>query len=386
MNESAKASGWQQTENQFMMGDYVKGLLRRVRGVVAYWRLLLIVGAIGGLFGLLYAIFTPPVYQAKVNFVIEENKQNTGGLFSALAGQMGMDLSALSGSSGILAGDNVLMLLKSPTLLKKVLLTPGGTDSTTTLALLYARKYGLESDYTKLLPAGQSLFPQPPSGNASLGRLQDSLLERISRQLLSKEISVYKPDRKLSFFSLEVTTRDEVLSEQIALKLINEASNLYILTKTKRLKANVDRLQQKSDSIALLLNRQTYNTAATNLFNANPGDVATIASVDISSREKSLLSIIYADLNKSLELTRTALIQETPTIEIVDKPVFPLKVLYTKPLAAALMGLLLGIGLTALFVFLLGGGSAVAGRPEGGVGSEGGGNSALTSRSQPGSL
>jgi hypothetical protein len=122
------------------------------------------------------------------------------------------------------------------------------------------------------------------------------------------------------------------------------------------------------------------------LFNANPGDVATIASVDISSREKSLLSIIYADLNKSLELTRTALIQETPTIEIVDKPVFPLKVLYTKPLAAALMGLLLGIGLTALFVFLLGGGSAVAGRPEGGVGSEGGGNSALTSHSQPGSL
>jgi uncharacterized protein involved in exopolysaccharide biosynthesis len=113
-----------------MMGDYVKGLLRRVRGVVAYWRLLLIVGAIGGLFGLLYAIFTPPVYQAKVNFVIEENKQNTGGLFSALAGQMGMDLSALSGSSGILAGDNVLMLLKSPTLLKKVLLTYGGTDST----------------------------------------------------------------------------------------------------------------------------------------------------------------------------------------------------------------------------------------------------------------
>ncbi|MBM3923054.1 MAG: hypothetical protein FJ340_07610 [Sphingomonadales bacterium] len=84
MNESAKESGWQQTENQFMMGDYVKGLLRRVRGIVAYWRLLLIVGAIGSVIGLVYAIFTPPVYQAKVNFVIEENKQNTGGLFSAL--------------------------------------------------------------------------------------------------------------------------------------------------------------------------------------------------------------------------------------------------------------------------------------------------------------
>jgi hypothetical protein len=359
MNESAKNSGWQQTEKQFMMGDYLKGLMHRLRGIIAHWRLLLIVGAFGSLFGLLYALFTPPVYQAKVNFVIEENKQSTGGLFSALAGQMGMDLSALSGSSGILAGDNVLMLLKSPTLLKKVLLTPG-PDSSATLALLYARAYGLESDYQKLLPAGQLLFPKPPVGTTSLGRLQDSLLESISRKLLSKEISVYKPDRKLSFFSLEVTTRNELLSEQISLKLINEASNLYILTKTKRLKANVDRLQQKSDSIALLLNRQTFTTAATNLFNANPGDVATIASVDISAREKSLLSIIYADLNKSLELTRTALIQETPTIEIVDRPVFPLKEIYTKPVFAALFGLLMGIGLAAIFVFLL------TGRPQGG--------------------
>jgi Chain length determinant protein len=350
MNDSANISGWQQDENQFMMGNYLRGLLRRTVRIFIHWRTLLLAGVLGAVIGLGYAFFSPPLYQAKVNFVIEENKQSAGGLFSALAGQMGMDLSALSGSSGLLAGDNVLMLLKSPTLLKKVLLTTG-PDSTTSLALLYAKAYQKEADYRKLLAPGQSLFPPSVGGAVSMGRLQDSLLDKIGRQLLTKEINVYKPDRKLSFFSLEVTTRHEWLSEQIAIKLIQEASALYILTKTRRLKANVDRLQKKSDSIAMLLNRQTYTTAATNLFNANPGDPGTAASIDITAREKSLLSIIYADLNKSLELTRTALIQETPTIEIVDRPVFPLKRIYTRPIVAALLGLLVGSMLAATLIF-----------------------------------
>jgi hypothetical protein len=356
MSNTTNELNWQDAENQFIMGDFLKGLIKNIRKVVAQWRLLLLVGLIGASIGAAYSFFSRPKYLAKVTFVIEESKQNTGGLFSALAGQMGMDLSALSGSSGILAGDNVLQLLKSPSLLKRVLLSHG-PDSATTLALLYVRSYGLEPKYQKLLPPSQRLFQRPLSGNASLGRLQDSLLDKISKQLLAKEVVVYKPDRKLSFFTLDVTTPNELLSEQIALKLINEASGLYILTKTKRLKANVDRLQKKSDSIALLLNRQTFATAAANLYNANPADPSTVTSVDISSREKSLLSIIYADLNKSLELTRTALIQETPTIEIVDKPVFPLKRIYTMPLLAALGGLLAGVTLTALWLLFIAGGT-----------------------------
>jgi hypothetical protein len=43
-----------------------------------------------------------------------------------------------------------------------------------------------------------------------------------------------------------------------------------------------------------------------------------------------MLNLIYADLNKSIDLTRTALIQETPTIEIIDTPDLPLKKEETK--------------------------------------------------------
>jgi hypothetical protein len=258
-----------------------------------------------------------PEYLARVNFVIEENKQNAGGLFSALAGQVGMDLSSLSGMSGILAGDNVLELLKSPTLLKKVLITPYPGDTTNTLAYRYAQAYGKLDKYNKLVGGD---FRKPASK-----RVGDSLLTAISTRIIEKELSVYKPDRKLSVFRLDLTTRDELLSQTIATRLIDQAANLYIETKTRRLKLNVDRLQKKSDSIAALLNYRTEASVSKDIINQNPSYVSTEVDVEISNREKSMLSIIYGDVNKSLDITRTALIQETPTIEIIDTPDLPLK-------------------------------------------------------------
>jgi hypothetical protein len=135
--------------------------------------------------------------------------------------------------------------------------------------------------------------------------------------------------------------------------MIKEAADLYINTKTKRLRTNVERLQRKADSVSVLLNKQTFSTAAANLFNANVGDVTTFANLDISAREKSMLSVVYADLNKSLEINRTALIQETPTIEVIDKPIFPLKKLYWPWYQAMVYGLFAGAGLF-IFLFLLG--------------------------------
>jgi hypothetical protein len=315
---------------------------------------------------------------ARVNFVIEENKQNAGGLFSALAGQVGMDLSTLSGMSGILAGDNVLELLKSPTLLKKVLITPYPGDSIHNLDSKYAEVYGKLETYEKLIGgnfyhpvskivgdknhpdssiATQSGATPPISSLRSeqegkgKSRVKDSLLTSIATQIIEEELSVYKPDRKLSVFRLDLTTRDELLSQIIATKLLDQAANLYIETKTKRLKLNVDRLQKKSDSIGALLNYRTEASANKDIINQNPSYVSTEVDVEISNREKGMLSIIYGDVNKSLDITRTALIQETPTIEIIDTPDLPLKKTEVKWYVASTLGLIIGL-LLSIIAFL----------------------------------
>ena len=305
------------SEPGYRVGSVWTELLTKLSGLKYQGKQIILTGLVFALLGLGYSFLKKPVYLARVNFVIEENKQNAGGLFSALAGQVGMDLSSLSGMSGILAGDNVLELLKSPTLLKKVLLSPYPGDTSNTLAYKYTEAYNKLDQYSKLVGGD---FNQP-----AFKRVADSLLTAISTRIIEKELSVYKPDRKLSVFRLDLSTRDELLSQTIATRLLDQAANLYIETKTRRLKLNVDRLQKKSDSIGALLNYRTEASANKDIINQNPSFVSTEVDVEISNREKGMLSIIYGDVNKSLDITRTALIQETPTIEIIDTPDLPLK-------------------------------------------------------------
>jgi len=139
------------SEKEYQGGKVWVHLFDKFKGLKYQGRQILLSGLVFGLLGLGYSFLKKPVYLARVNFVIEENKQNAGGLFSALAGQIGVDLSSLSGISGILAGDNVLELLKSTTMLKKVLLTPYPGDTTLTLAYKYAESYGKLAQYNKLV-------------------------------------------------------------------------------------------------------------------------------------------------------------------------------------------------------------------------------------------
>jgi hypothetical protein len=354
-------------EQEYQVGKVWVNLFDKFKGLKHQGRQILLTGLVFGLIGLGYSFLKKPVYLARVNFVIEENKQNAGGLFSALAGQIGVDLSSLSGISGILAGDNVLELLKSTTMLKKVLLTPYPSDSTHTLAYKYAEAYGRLDQYNKL--AGGEVFNSPPSvgvlsreGDSPIRegaterevvqkskRVEDSLLNVIATRIIEKDLSVYKPDRKLSVFRLDLTTRDELLSQTIGMRMINKAADQYIQTKTKRLRNNVERLQAKADSIADLLNVRTVRAAEKDIINQNPSYINTEVDIEISSREKSMLNLIYADLNKSIDLTRTALIQETPTIEIIDTPDLPLK----KEEVKWYVALVLGFGIGVIFFILI---------------------------------
>lgn len=329
------------SEQEYQVGKVWVHLFDRFKGLKNQGKQIMLTGVVFALLGLGYSFLKKPTYLARVNFVIEENKQNAGGLFSALAGQIGVDLSSLSGISGILAGDNVLELLKSTTMLKKVLLTPYPGDSVHTLAYKYAESYGKLDQYNKLVGGD---FSKPANSRAG-----DSILNAIAIRIIEKELAVYKPDRKLSVFRLDLTTRNELLSQTIGMRMINKAADQYIQTKTKRLRSNVERLQSKADSIADLLNVRTVRAAEKDIINQNPSYVNTEVDIEISTREKSMLNLIYADLNKSIDLTRTALIQETPTIEIIDTPDLPLKKEEVKWYVALVLGFAVGTLTHVLF-------------------------------------
>ncbi len=308
----------------------IKGMLGEwfmaIAGLRKYWKQLLVAAIAGGLLGLGYYWLVKPTYTARLSFVVEEAKQSGGGVLSALAGQFGVDIGGMSGTSGVLAGDNVQELLKSRSLIKRVLLSKSPVDSSHSVADDYAVAYGWQAKWTGNSTIGAE-NAQFPLAAKKFSRIQDSLLQVIMKQMLEKELLVSKPDKKLGFFELNVTNKQELLSQYICLQLIKEATAFYIDTKTRRLKINVDRLQRKSDSLEYLLNRKTVNTLSKNqdLLNINPAFTTAGADVEISNRDKIMMSTIYAEVVKNLEISKMSLIQETPTVQLVDLPELPLK-------------------------------------------------------------
>lgn len=311
---------------EFSIGAMFQNWLGTLKLLLGQWKMLLMAAIVGGLLGLAYHWVKQPTYTARLTFVVEESKQSGGGVLSALAGQFGVDIGGMSGTSGVLAGDNVQELLRSRSLLKRVLLSKSPIDSTHTIAEDYAISYGWKEKWSKKAEIGAT-NTQFPIGAKALNRVQDSLLQVIMKELLDKELTVSKPDKKLGFFELNVTNKQELLSQSICLQLIKEATIFYIDTKTRRLKVNVERLQRKSDSLEYLLNRKTVSTLSANrdLLNINPAFATAGAGVEISNRDKVILSTIYGEVVKNLEISKTALIQETPTVQLVDQPELPLK-------------------------------------------------------------
>lgn len=314
-------------EESFSLWGQLKELWGAVLYALRHWKILTVAAVIGGLLGIAYIAWKPVSYRASITFMVEDAKSaGSGSLVSALAGQFGMDIGGLSGGNGVLSGDNVLQLLKSPSLLRKTLLSPIDSVGKRSIADEYVAVYGLNEKWEKSAKVGKTISFAP---NAALrDRLKDSLLQQvIIKKILEKELVIAKPDKKLGFFELAVSTRSEMLSLLFCERLLKVATDFYIEAKTRRLTANVQRLQRKADSLLYALNQKTYSAAdaSRQLLDVNPVYAVPGVSAEISSRDKVMQATIYAEIVKNLEISKTSLIQETPTVQIVDAPVLPLK-------------------------------------------------------------
>ena len=331
------------------LGGWIKKIIQIAR---THARLMIMVAMVGGLLGLTYSILKPVRYQSEVTFLVEESKGIGGGMLSSLGGSLGVDIAGLTGSGNtVLSGDNVLELLKSNTFMATCLKTPYANDSNYSLADKYADVYGYRKKWKGDSKIGREIFFGKVDKDI---RLQDSLLKILIKRVEEKELGVVKPDKKLGFFKVSINTKDELLSLLIVERIIKISTDFYVNAKIGRLKTNVNRLEVRTDSISKILNRRTYSATedARMLLNINPADINAPVYSEISQRDKMVLTAIYEELMKNLEVSKASLIQETPTIQIVDSPVFPLERDEIKWYAGLLMGIIYSM-IIFLAVFLI---------------------------------
>ncbi|OLY93406.1 hypothetical protein SAMN05444008_107223 [Cnuella takakiae] len=338
-------------ENQGKASEIsLKEILTQIGSTVRYlgkhWFKIFLVGFIGAGLGFTLAYFKTTKYISRTTFVVEESKSGGGGLAS-LAGQFGVDLGGSSGG-GVFSGDNILLFLRSQSLVQETLLSNYG-DGNQTLADRYAQVYGLKDKWKKKFNGREVLFDTTDTQKSD--RVADSLLQKIAEGVVKNELSVTRPDKKATFVEVRAVMRDEELCQVFNDRLVALAIQKYVSSKVKLKAANVRSLQKRADSLEGLLNVRTYNAAASqqSLLDINPGLRAATAAPEIKTREKATVTAIYTEVVKNLELSKTILNQETPTIEIVDHSSYPL--VQDKP--SKIVWMVIGAFLASFFFIII---------------------------------
>ncbi len=335
----------------------LKELLLKIREwwryLLSKWVIILAFGLLGGALGLAYAFYKTPIYTATTTFVLEDEKGGGGlGSLAGLASMAGVDIGGSGG--GIFQGDNILGLYKSRTMLEQTLLTP--VDINGKPQLLVDRylefnairdKWADQADLKNLQFSAGSLQAEP-------NRLRDSVLGEIVLDLNKNYLAVAKPDKKLSTIQVDVKAKDEIFAKAFNDALVKNVNEFYVNTKTQKTLNNVEILQQKTDSVRSVMNGAIYKAVA--VADATPNLNPTRQVQRVAPAQKAQFSAetnksILAEMVKNLEMTKMALLKETPLIQVIDQPVYPLAIdKFGKAKGIVLGGLLFGF---LIIVFLV---------------------------------
>lgn len=322
--------------------------------LLSRWIIIMGFGILGGILGFTYAYFNKPVYTATTTFVLEDEKGGSGlGNLAGLASIAGLDLGGSSG--GIFQGDNILSLYKSRAMIEKTLLTEVNLDGKKQLLIdLYIdfnqlRKAWAEKPGLKAIQFNTQV-PGPQLQTQNI-RLRDSIIGAIVADINANYLNVSKPDKKLSIINAEVKAKDEVFAKIFNDEIVKNVNSFYIQTKTKKSLDNIAILKRKTDSVRAVMNGAIYSAAlvADATPNLNPTrQVQRIAPVQKSQFSAETNKAILSTLVQNLEMSKMSLMKEAPLIQVIDRPIYPLK----KERFGKAKGILLG-GILAGFLTVI---------------------------------
>jgi capsule polysaccharide export protein KpsE/RkpR len=318
--------------------------------LLSKWKTIVLAGIVGASLGLTYSFIKKPIYTATLSFVVEDEKSGGGGLSGALglASSFGLDLGG--GSSSVFSGSNLIEFFKSRKMVEQTLLTPVKVEGKTiSLAEMYIQNKKWREKWNKK-PKFAGIQFLPNADRTGFTRVQDSILGKIYSSLLKRDLSVSQKDKKISIFSIDMESNNELFAKYFTEALAKNVSDFYVATKSKKARLNMAVLEKQTDSIRSELNGAITGvaTANDNTFGLNPALNVRRAPSARRQVDVQANTAILTELVKQTELAKVTLRKETPLIQIIDKPILPLE----NDRVGKLKGIIFG-GILGSFIFLL---------------------------------
>lgn len=317
-------------------------------------KIILLAGIIGSALGLTYSLTKKPVYTASMSFALEDERSGGGGLGGALGlvSSFGLDLGGSGG--GIFTGSNLTELFKSRSMVEKTLLSPVKIDGKEiSLAEMYIKNNRLRESWSKDPRLSKIQF-LPNSNRKSFTRVQDSILGKMYENLSTSGLYIGQKDKKIAIINMDVSSTNELFSKYFCEALAKQVGTFYVETKSKKARLNMGILEHQVDSIRAELNGAITGVAVANdnTFNLNPA--LNVRRTPSAKRQVDVQAntAILTELVKQSELAKVTLRKETPLIQVIDRPILPLKKEKFGKLKGIVFGGFLGGFFSVLYLIL----------------------------------
>ena len=325
--------------------DWFTYLLSNLKGIV-------IITSIFLSLVLLFNFIKSPVHYARTSFVLDsESSSNSIGDIASLASLAGINASSFIDASSLFQIDNIQELYRSNSMIKQTLLTDSDFGNERSLLInRLASNEKIDKKWDKL----NVDFSSYNSKSNNL-RVHDSILNEVVKIIKEKYLIVDKPSRKTTILEIGFDHKDELFAKSFNENLVSIVNDFYFKTKTQKTGENLKILERQADSVKKVLDKSILFLAEKDQSIPNPNPLTKVSLVPY---QKALVDVqangaIYQQIVTQLELAKVTHRNNTPLIQIIDKPVLPLENSRLKLFECFVYGIFGGLFFSVLYYSFL---------------------------------
>jgi hypothetical protein len=251
-------------------------------------------------------------------FIIAAEQEKSSGWENLLA-QFGMDVGG-SNPGGVFVGESLVKLFSVRSSIEEALMLPY-KQTEGKQVLLADVFYNDLSNSTRRKLKNVAFHAKLKENNSATDSALWFLYEHINKNVLSAS----KPDKKQTFITVNCKHTNDTLALRFAEAMIEVVTEKYIRSITRNVRRSLAVLRKEADSIQWVMNRNIARNASNMDYNINPLQQSAKIEQNKSLIDMQISISLYGEIIKNLKLAELALKKQTPLIEIVDVPHFPLK-------------------------------------------------------------
>ena len=303
--------------------------------------------AVSGLFfvlGIVFAISSDSKYTAELTFVVEDQQQGGGalGAMSGMASQFGFDIGG--SSSTTFSQNNILEFLKSRGVVEAALMQTRKVNKKEDLLIEHYLHINKIKDLWE-----SDIDLTPVSFHGILTQNNDSVSGDIWMSIIEDELVVKLQSDEANIINLSYTSVNDEFAKTFVEALIEQMSEMYITYQTAQANNTLSFLNNRADSVFMELEKAEEEFANVKDINQRIVKASGRLKELQLMRRVEVLNAMYLEIVKNLELSKLTLLNQTPIIQIIDKPILPLEQEFKSKTALGLIGVFLGGFLSFIF-------------------------------------